>query len=295
MQTEGMLPFRDWHSWYRITGDLAAPAAPVVVLHGGPGAGHDYLDRLTALADRGRAVIQYDQLGCGRSTHLPDHGADFWTVALFLAELDNLLDRLGIAGRYHLLGQSWGGMLAAEHAVRQPAGLRGLVIANSPADMRVWVAEANRLRAALPPEIEAALQRHEADGSTDDPAYQEAVQHFYARHLCRVVPFPEEVARSFAQLAADPTVYHTMNGPSEFHVVGTIRDWTITERLPRIRARTLVLSGEHDEATPACVAPYAERIAGAEWTVFPGCSHMPHVEATGAYMDRVAAFLATAD
>jgi L-proline amide hydrolase len=287
---EGRLAFRDGETWYRVTGDLAG-ATPLVVLHGGPGAAHDYVDRLAALAETGRAVIHYDQLGCGRSTHFPDRGADFWTVGLFLDELDNLLAGLGIARSYHLLGQSWGGMLAAEHAVRRPAGLRALVIANSPADMRVWVAEANRLRAALPPEVAATLTRHEAARTTNDPAYHAAVTVFYERHLCRVVPFPPEVLASLAQLEAEPTVYHTMNGPSEFHVIGTIRDWNIVDRLDAISAPTLVISGEHDEATPACVAPYVERIAGARWRVFAGCSHMPHVEDAAAYMAEVGAFL----
>ena len=291
---EGRMAFRDGETWYRVTGDLAG-ATPLVVLHGGPGAAHDYLDRLAELAETGRAVIHYDQLGCGRSTHFPGRGADFWTVGLFLDELDTLLAGLGIAGAYHLLGQSWGGMLAAEHAVRRPAGLRCLVIANSPADMHVWVAEANRLRAALPPEVAATLTRHEAAGTTDDPAYHAAVNVFYERHLCRVVPFPAEVARSLAQLEAEPTVYHTMNGPSEFHVVGTIRDWSIAGRLGAVTAPTLVLSGEHDEATPACVAPYVKQIAGARWRVFAGCSHMPHVEDPAAYKAEVGAFLAAHD
>ncbi len=218
-----------------------------------------------------------------------------WTVQLFLDELSKLLNHLGIANRYHLLGQSWGGMLAAEHAVLQPAGLRGLVIANSPASMHTWVVEANRLRDALPPEVQATLLRHEAAGTTEDPAYTAAVQVFYERHLCRVTPFPEEVQRTFAALEADPTVYHTMNGPSEFHVVGTIRDWTIEDRLPQIRANTLVISGRHDEATDACVRPYAERIPGAQWVVFEQSSHMPHVEEPAAVMQTVGAFLAGLD
>src|SRR6185369_13505709 len=98
--------------------------------------------------------------------HLPEKGADFWTVGLFLDELDNLLAHLGIAGRYHLLGQSWGGMLGAEHAVRRPAGLRSLVIANSPASIPVWVAEANRLRGDLPPDVQQTLLAHESAGTT---------------------------------------------------------------------------------------------------------------------------------
>lgn len=297
---EGRMAFEDGETWYRVTGDLAAAAAPLVVLHGGPGAAHDYLDRFDLLAEAsrdgaGRAVIQYDQFGCGLSTHRPDKGADYWTVGLFLAELDALLAHLRIAGRYHLLGQSWGGMLAAEHAVRQPAGLRGLVIANSPASMRTWVTEADRLRAALPPGVQDTLLKHEAAGTTADAEYEAAVNVFYERHLCRVTPFPEEVVRSFAGMAAEPTVYHTMNGPSEFHVIGTLKDWTVEDRLEQVQVPTMVISGRHDEATEACVRPYAERITGAEWVIFENSSHLAHVEETEAVMATVGAFLAGQD
>src|SRR3954447_3876193 len=203
MVTEGHAKFGEHETWYRITGELGSGGVPLVALHGGPGCTHDYLLRLTSLADD-RAVVHYDQLGNGRSTHLPAASPDFWTVELFLAELDNLLETLGIADRYALLGQSWGGMLAAEHAVRRPAGLRGLVIANSPASMHLWSPAADRLRAELPPEVENTLRTHEAAGTTDSQEYKDAVDVFYERHLCRVVPMPDEVAATFEALDADP-------------------------------------------------------------------------------------------
>jgi L-proline amide hydrolase len=291
---EGTAGFRGWQTWYRITGDLDPGKPPLVTLHGGPGAAHNYVLGFSRLADTGRAVIHYDQIGVGRSTHLRDKGKDFWQVQLFVDELDNLLAHLGIAGRYHLLGQSWGGMLAAEHAVRQPAGLRALVIANSPASMALWVQEADRLRAALPPEVQSTLKRHEAAGTTDSDEYNAAVRVFYDRHLCRV-PWPEELQASFNAIAEDPTVYHTMNGPSEFHVIGTIKDWSIIDRLDRIRAPTLLISGRHDEATPAVVQPFADRIKDVRWRIFEHSSHVPHIEETDACMQVVGEFLAAHD
>jgi L-proline amide hydrolase len=288
---EGHADFRGHRTWYRVTGELGAAKAPLVILHGGPGAAHDYTDAFKGVAETGRAVIHYDQLGCGRSTHLPDRGADFWTVKLFLDELDNLLRHLGIAERYHVLGQSWGGMLGAEHGVTRPAGLQSLIIANSPASMTLWVSEANRLRADLPPEVQATLLRHEAAGTTDTPEYKQAVEVFYARHVCRVVPFPPEVMRTFAQIEADPTVYFTMNGPSEFHVIGTLKDWSIIDRVDRIAVPTLLISGRHDEATPAVVQPFADRIPDVRWRIFEHSSHMPHVEETEACLAAVSDFL----
>jgi L-proline amide hydrolase len=292
---EGYAPFGEFRTWYRVVGDLRSGRVPLVVLHGGPGCTHDYVDAFRDLAAGGRAVVHYDQLGNGRSTHLRDRGADFWTVDLFLAELDNLLDHLGIRDRYALLGQSWGGMLASEHAVRRPAGLAALVIANSPSSMRVWVEEANRLRRDLPPEVQDTLNRHEAAGTLSDPAYVAASRVFYDRHVCRVTPWPAEVARTFAAMDEDPTVYHTMNGPTEFHVIGTLRDWTIVDRLPLVAVPTLVISGRHDEATPTVVRPYADRIPDARWTIFEHSSHMPHVEEREACMAEVSRFLEEID
>ncbi|RXD92516.1 alpha/beta fold hydrolase, partial [Xanthomonas perforans] len=175
--------------------------------------------------------------------------------------------------------------------VRRPAGLRALVIANSPASMGLWRAAALRLRARLPDDIQAALDEHEAAGTLDHPAYRAASQVFYAQHVCRVLPWPAEVARTFAAIDADPTVYHAMNGPTEFHVVGSLRNWSIIERLHRITAPTLVLSGKYDEATPETVEPYARLIPDARWHVFANSSHMPHVEERAACMRLVGNFL----
>jgi len=246
------------------------------------------------LAKDGRAVVHYDQLGNGRSTHLRDKGSDFWTPQLFLAELDNLLGHLGIAQRYHLLGQSWGGMLAAEHAVRRPKGLKALVIADSPASMELWLQAANELREKLPSDVQATLLAHEKAGTTGSAEYAKAVRVFYDRHVCRV-PWPPEVARTFAAIEEDPTVYHTMNGPSEFHVVGNLKSWSIIDKLDRIQAPTLLISGRHDEATKATVQPYADHIPDVRWTIFENSSHMPHVEETERCLQVVGEFLAQHD
>jgi len=288
--SEGRAPFRGFETYYRVAGRLPTSAgepAPLMTLHGGPGATHDYLLSMADLATSGRAVIFYDQLGNGRSTHLPDRGADFWTVDLFQAQLDSLLEHLGIADRYHLLGQSWGGFLAQEHALEHPQGLRSLILSNTAASFPAFVDEANRLRRDLPVEVEATLRRHEEAGTTDDPEYEAACQVFYLRHLCRLDPWPEEITASFAWIAKDPTVYHTMNGPSEFHVIGSIRDWESESRLEAIRVPTLVLSGRHDEATPALQETLRRGIAGSRQVIFEASSHMPFWEERAAYMETL--------
>lgn len=292
---EGFSPYKGYQTWYRVSGSLAAPNLPLVVAHGGPGCTHDYVDSFKELSGSGRAVIHYDQIGNGKSTHLRDKGADFWTVDFFLGELDALLAHLDIAGRYALLGQSWGGMLASEHAVRRPPGLKALILANSLAAMPLWIAAGKELRRALPAAVQAALDTHEAAGTTDHPDYLAATRAFYDRHVCRVVPWPPEVARTFAAVDADPTVYHTMNGPNEFHVIGTMKDWSIIDRLHRIEAPTLVFRGAYDEATPECVQPFLDNIPRVEGIVFANSSHMPHVEEKEACLAAVEAFLAKCD
>ncbi len=289
--TEGYLDFRGHRTWYRVTGELTDERVPAVICHGGPGATSDYVTPIAELARDGRATVLYDQLGNGRSDHLPDVDPGFWTVQLFKDELVALTESLGIADRYSVVGQSWGGMLAMEHALTHPAGLRAIVVADSPASIPLWVAEANRLRAQLPAEVQETLTRHEAAGTTDDPAYERACMAFYERHVCRVVPFPDFVARSFAAMAEDPTVYGTMNGPSEFHVIGTIKDWDITERLAEIDVPTLLVSGRYDEATPAIVGQMKDRIPGSEWELFEESSHLPHVEETERFLQVVGDFL----
>ena len=285
------MKFEDGETWYRVTGSLD-DGVPLIALHGGPGGAHDYLDSLTDLAGE-RAVVHYDQLGCGRSTHFPDRGAEFWTVDLFVRELQQLVAELGI-GEHHVLGQSWGGFLAEEYALTQPTGLRSLVLANTAASWADFATEAGKLVDELPDDVRETLRRHEAAGTYDDPEYEQACLVFYDRHVCRI-PWPPEVAASFKQLEDDPTVYRTMNGPSEFTIIGSCKDWQVKDRLHEIRVPTLILSGRHDEATPALQQVLLDGIAGSQWVVFEESSHMPHVEERARYMQVVGDWLATHD
>jgi L-proline amide hydrolase len=296
-RTIQVVPFRGHETWVRITApDDARPGAlPLFVLHGGPGMAHNYVSNIGELAaETGRTVIHYDQIGCGNSSHLPDAPADFWTPDLFVDEFHTVRGALGI-DEYHLLGQSWGGMLGAEIAVLQPSGLASLAICNSPASMALWKAGANELRAQLPRETQDALIRHEEAGTLTDSEYLAATEEFYRRHVCRVVPTPQDFVDTLVQMEAEPTVYHTMNGPNEFHVLGTLRGWTIIDRLLQITAPTLVIAGEFDEATPATWQPYVEHIANVESHVFPDTSHCTHLEKPEEFREVVAAFLASRD
>jgi len=288
---EGTVAFAGGETWYRVTGDLEQ-GVPVIALHGGPGVTHDYILSLTDLADA-RAVVHYDQLGNGRSTHYPDRGAEFWTVDLFVRELQALVAALGI-GAHHVLGQSWGGFLAQEYALTQPAGLRSLVLADTAASWADFASEAGKLVELLPADVRETLLRHEEAGTYDDPEYMEAALVFYARHVCRI-EWPPEVSASFAALEADPTVYRTMNGPSEFHIIGSCKDWHVKDRLHEIGVPVLLVSGRHDEATPALQQVLLDGLPDARWVCFEESSHMPHVEERERYMQVVGEFLAAHD
>ncbi|MFG1929755.1 proline iminopeptidase-family hydrolase [Mycobacterium sp. NPDC048908] len=295
--TTQLVPFRDHETWVQITApDKARDGAlPLLVLHGGPGMAHNYVRNIAGLAaETGRTVIHYDQIGCGNSSHLPDAPADLWTPELFVEEFHAVRTALGIE-EYHVLGQSWGGMLGAEIAVRQPPGLASLAICNSPASMELWMAGCAELRAQLPPETRAALTRHEEAGTVDDPEYVQATNEFYLRHLCRVDPMPQDLVDTITQMEAEPTVYHTMNGPNEFYVLGTLRGWTIIDRLAQITAPTLVIAGEFDEAVPAAWQPYVEHIPDARGHVFPDTSHCSHLEKPEEFRAVVGDFLASHD
>ena len=210
-------------TWYRVYGNLDSDdpsIVPLVVLHGGPGVPHNYVLPISDLANEDAAngkpaipVIFYDQVGNGLSTHYPEKKGDgeFWTVDLWIAELENLLQHLGLGSKpFDILGQSWGGMLGAEFAVRQPVGLRRLIISNSPASMSLWEESVNRLRATLPSEVQDVLTTCEKEGRTDSEEYESATMVFYLQFACRLNPWPQDLIDAFEWATKkDPTVYLT--------------------------------------------------------------------------------------
>ena len=283
----GRVPFRGYQVWYRIVGERDDPGRlPVLCLHGGPGVPHDSLEPLEDLATSGRRMVFYDQLGCGNSDQ-PSEPA-LWTMELFVDEVGAVRNALGLE-RVHLLGHSWGGMLALAYALTQPAGVASLILASTTASAPQWIGEADRLRAALPPEVQAVLRLHEATGTTDDPAYQDAMMVFYRRHVCRLPVWPEPVTRAFERLRHE--VYGTMWGPSEFYATGTLRDWDVRDRLGEIDVPTLVTAGRHDEATPLLAETIARGLSSSELVIFEQSAHMAHVEEPERFLEVLEAFL----
>ena len=280
---EGFIPYREYKIWYGIVGEKEEPGKhPLLCLHGGPGAAHDYLTPLGKLAEHGRRVIFYDQLGAGNSDH-PDN-PDLWTVELYVEELGVVRDALGL-DRVHILGQSWGGQLALEYALTKPKGIESLILADSLADMSQWVSEANRLRSELPQDILSVLDKHESEGTIDDPEYEEATMEFYRKHMCRLEEWPEVLNITFEKFMKYPQVYATMWGPNEFNVTGSLRAWSVVDRLGEIEVPTLILSGRYDESTPVLNETLHNGIHGSEWVLFENSSHMPHLEEPERYLN----------
>jgi L-proline amide hydrolase len=182
-------------------------------------------------------------------------------------------------------------MLAMDHALDRPPGLLSVVAADSPADADAFARGAVALLDTLHPETKATILRHEEAGTTDDPEYAAAVQEFYTRYVCRLDPWPDELVRSFDAIEADPTVYGTLNGPSEFSVTGPLREWSIVERLGEIDVPLLLISGEFDEVRPDVVRVIDERVPNSQWVLFEGCSHTPHLEAPDRFLPTVEEFL----
>ncbi|KAF8900262.1 proline-specific peptidase [Gymnopilus junonius] len=281
-------------TYYKVIGDLKSGKRPLVALHGGPGVSSEYLEILSDITQKhGNPIVLYDQIGTGRSTHLPETMGDtkFWTDQHFLDELDNVLKKLGIQDDYDVLGHSWGGMLGSRHAVRQAAGLKHLVLMSTPADMQLWVKSQLELLTRLPTDIQDTLRKHEQDGTTDSEEYKKAMGYFYSRFLCTLNPIPPAILAGFAWIEKDPTVYLTMNGPSEFYITGPLRDWTVIPDAHKISVPTLLTNGKMDEATDSVVLPFFKEIPKVRWVNFSESSHMAHYEERERFMEIVGDFL----
>jgi L-proline amide hydrolase len=286
--TEGRVAFRGFSTWYRVVGEGEERGKlPLLCLHGGPGFTHDYLEPLEDMARTGRRVIFYDQLGAGNSDRPSD--PEMWTVELFLDELGTIRNELALE-RVHLFGSSWGGMLAMEYALTRPLGLASLVLASSPSSIPLWAEETARLRAELPADVRRTLDEHEQAGTTGDPAYEHATMAFYKLHVCRTDAWPDGLNRSFAKF--NPEIYNTMQGPNEFVITGTLKDWEISDRLGEIDVPTLVTSGRYDECTPRLAGVVHRGIRGSKWVVFEQSSHTAFIEERELYMRVLDDFLA---
>ncbi|KAF2647232.1 proline-specific peptidase [Lophiostoma macrostomum CBS 122681] len=300
--SSGEIPFTPLHTskpaktWYKIIGSTTNSPSPALILcHGGPGAGHECLGALSDLYDQFRIpIVFYDQIGCGKSTHFRDKMGDdeFWSIEQYWAELDNLVDFLELRERgFYLLGQSWGGMVVGSYAARQPPGLRKVIISSGPASGALYLESANMLLAKLPEDIRKTLEDCIERGDHESEEYQKAGLEFVKRHVCRLDPFPEDVQKAFKNLDEDPTSYMTVQGPSEFQIVGWLKDWDASTEAHRITVPVLLINGKYDEMQDLTMEPWFKRIRQVKWITLDNSSHLGQYEERERYMEICGTFL----
>ena len=283
-EEEGHIDVPGGQVWYKVVG--SGESVPLLTLHGGPGGGHDYLEPLNALASE-RPVVFFDQLGCGKSD-TPDD-VSLWRIDRFVDEVTAVRDALGL-DRIHLLGHSWGGWLAIEYMLGAPSGVVSLTLASTSASIPQFVYEAGKLISKLPREMAETMRRLEAEGDFENPEFEAGMMEFYKRHLCRLDPWPDPLMRCIENLDGN-IVYETMNGPTEFTVIGNMKDWNRIEKLSEIVAPTLITCGRYDELTPACSRTLRQGIMNSRMHVFERSAHMAHLEETESYLQILSEFL----
>ena len=286
--SEGYVKVLGFRLFYRVFGE--ARRGTVLCLHGGPGATHDYLLPMADLTEYGYKVVFYDQLGCGRS-EMPDDTSLF-TVERGVEEVEGIRRALNL-GRIHLMGSSYGGLLAIAYALKYQENLKSLIISSGLASVPLAVAEMQRLKSELPPEIQKTLRKYEEIGDYENPEYLKAVQEFYKRHLCRLPEWPKELVYTMEHMSKP--VYYTMNGPNEFTIIGTLKDWDVTDQLHKIRVPCLITVGRYDEVTPKVAESMHQRIKGSKLVIFENSSHVAMWEEREKFIEVVRKFLEEVD
>lgn len=291
--SEGHMPYLGYKTYYRVVGNieasLAAGMAPLVVLHGGPGSTHNNLEVLDELGLNGRAIVFYDQLGCGKS-YLANH-PELWVAQTWVNELKALINHLNIS-EYYLLGQSWGGMLLLEYTLQtKPQGLKGCILSSTLPASQLWASENHRQARMLPLSEWSALCAAERTGDFSSQAYQQAIDHFMELHCCDSSydeDAPECLRRKkkFGQEA-----YEVAWGPNELNATGTLASWNVIDRLHEIEQPTLIISGTDDECTPLIAKTMYDAIPHSTWELFECCRHMCYIDDNPRYIRVVKHFL----
>jgi proline iminopeptidase len=260
----------------------------MLTLHGGPGCTHEYFECFEDfLPQEGIQFIYYDQLGSAYSDQ-PENPS-LWTVERFREELEQVRAALGL-DQFYLYGHSWGGMLAIEYALKYQRHLKALVISNMTASIASYVTYIDVLRRQLSPGIIRTLEKYEASGEYAAPEYQDVIiKQIYTKHLCRIDPWPEPLVRMFRHL--NTTVYNTMQGPNEFVVTGTFKDWDRWSDLKEIRVPTLLSVGRFDTMSVADIERMGSLIPHARVAVCEQGSHCSMYDDQENYFRHVISFI----
>ena len=258
----------------------------LLCLHGGPGLTHDYILPLADLASFGYKVVFYDQLGCGKS-ELPKN-VGLFTVERAVDEVEGVRQALCL-GKVHLYGSSYGGLLAIAYALKYQKNLRSLITTGALANVPFCTSEVLKMKQSLPQNVVKLIAKYEETGDYANPEYQGALQEFYKRFFCRLTEWPKELLYSLEHVS--PTVAMTMNGPTEFTIVGGLRYWDVSTQLSKIRLPTLVTCGKYDEVTPKEAMRIHRSIKDSKLVVFENSSHLAMWEEREKYVNVLRTFL----
>jgi proline iminopeptidase len=277
---EGFIPVTGGRVWYRIVG--TGSGQPLLILHGGPGIPHDYLESLDALANE-RLVIYYDQLGCGKSDR-PDN-VTFWQIERFTEELYQVHQALGL-DQFHLLGHSWGSILATECAIGHSKNIVSLILASPYLNFPYWFKTIlPKLITELPADTQAVLANNDA---SDSPEYQKAVDEYNSRHLCLLNPLPDALLRAIA--GTNWEIRHILFGIDEFRPDGPLTHYDCTQSLSKIDIPVLLTCGRYDDCTPEYLEWHHRHLVNSEMVVFEHSAHMAPLEEPELYIQTIRDF-----
>ena len=290
---ECMIPFGKYKTYCRIVGKKTK-RPPLALLHGGPGSTHNYFELLDNLAESsGRQLIMYDQIGCGQSS-LPDNHPEIYNAKTWVSELINLRKQLQLTN-IHLLGQSWGGMLAIIYLCDyQPQGIKSLILSSTLSSADLWQSELHRLIKYLPANEQKAILKAEKTNKFDQPEYLQANQHFMELHASGPItaesPEPLRRVKNGGEKA-----YLTAWGPNEYNPLGNLRDYEYTDQLNKIAIPSLVINGTDDLCTPLDAKTMYDNIPNASWHLFQGARHMVFADQPEKYQQLLTKWLLNHD
>jgi proline iminopeptidase len=262
----------------------------VLLLHGGPALTHEYMECFQSFFPKANIEFyEYDQLGSKYSDRPQD--TSLWTIERFVEEVEQVRQALGLnKDNFYLLGNSWGGLLAMEYALKYQDNLKGLIVCNMTADFGKYEAYNAKLRAQLRPTLLDSLKAFEDKGDYFNPAYADMVfREYYTRHICTLEEWPEPVTRSFANINQDVYVY--MQGPSEFVPGGILKGWSVWDRLKEIRVPTLTVGAKYDTMNPEEMEEMSKLVQKGRYLYCPNGSHLAMWDDQETFMNGVIDFV----
>lgn len=262
----------------------------VLLLHGGPSATHEYLECFESFFPQvGIEFYHYDQLGSYYSDKPDDD--NLWTIERFVEEVEQVRTALGLnKDNFYLLGNSWGGMLAMEYALKYQENLKGLIICNMTADFDKYEAYNSYLRSQMRPTLIDSLEYYEKRGDFQNPTYVDLVYNeYYRKHICRTPEWPESVVRSFAHI--NQHVYEYMQGPSEFVPGGILKGWSVWDRLAELSVPTLTVGAKYDTMNPEEMEEMSTLVQNGRYLYCPNGSHLAMWDDQQVFMDGVISFI----